>query len=55
MTGFSDFKTDFVLHFGKSISNKKHCDNMPRGVVAIYCNFQACKTGNFQMKNYDFS
>ena len=39
MTGFSDFDTEFFLDFGKSISNKKHCDIMPRGVVAIYCNF----------------
>ena len=49
MTGRFDFETEFSIDFGKM-----HYDNTPRGVGAIYCEFNGCKTGNFQMKIVTF-
>ena len=52
MTGRSDFETEFpfILAILVLVSNKMHYDNMQRGVDTIYCDFNGCKSGNFQLK-----
>ena len=56
MTGRFDFETKFSLTLAilLLVSNKMHYDNTPRGVDAIYCDFNGGKNGNSQQKIVTF-